>query len=267
MAREGYLVNAGEDTIHDPEAEKKAEEEKKSPKGKWQNFWFYHKTHVIIAAVILLFAGYLIWEQMQTVQPDYTIGMITQTLYPDEVTESLTEVFEKYGEDLNGDGKVKVLISQYPITAKTAPSAAASGTKSSSALRNNMQDPQMAQAYQQKYTAELASGTCMIYLTDDASFQAQLNAKTGIFAYTDGSTPKDGATDYDKMRVMLSKCPKLANLQVNYKTVDGKQITVPLSSLYKGAGISLRVYKGTSAEGKQEAYYKASKKLFQKLTG
>ncbi len=96
------------------------------------------------------------------------------------------------------------------------------------------------------------------------SFNGQEKSGNHVFAYNDGSTPPDNATDYDKMRVSLSKCPKFANLKVTYQAMTGSA-NVKLTDILKDGGISLRVYKGSAIEGKQDDYYKASKALFQKL--
>ena len=55
MSREHLLLHTGEDTIHDPKIEKK----NLSPKDKRKNFWFYHKWHIVIVLVVLVFAALL----------------------------------------------------------------------------------------------------------------------------------------------------------------------------------------------------------------
>lgn len=252
MARERYLVNAGEDTIHDPEAEKKAEQSVKTPHGKWANFWYYHKLHVLIAVAVAVVAGYSIWSAVRTVQPDYTVGLITQQMYPQQVTDALEKGMEKYGKDLNHDGKVVIQITQYAIPSGSTSSAQAT-------------DAQAEMAYRTKLMADVSTGTSMIFLTDDASLRAQEKTGNHMFAYLDGSTPKDTAADYDKMRIAIAKCPKLANLTVDLQ-VGSKSTNARLSSLMKDVSMSLRIYYGSGIEGKQKDYYTASKELFQKLT-
>ena len=262
MAREGYLVHAGEDTIHDPEAEKKAEQAGKTPHGKWENFWFYHKWHVVIGIAVAAVVIGTVVSTVKTVQPDYTVGLITRNSYPEEVTNQLGQTMAKYGVDRNGDGKVVVQVASYVVTPQSA-SSAGSGSSSGSGTAGQA-DPQMEMAYRTKLMADVSTGTSMIFVTDDASFLAQEKAGDHIFAYTDGSTPKDSAADYDKMRVSLSKCPKLANLRITYQTTNGSA-NMKLTDVLKDGSVSLRIYKGSAIEGKQDDYYKASKALFQKL--
>jgi hypothetical protein len=259
MARERYLVGGGEDTIHDPEAEKKAEEAVRAGRGKWDNFWYYHKWHVLIAAAVVLIVIFSVVSALQTVRPDYNVGLISATNYPSSVTDQLGEEMAKYGDDLNHDGKVIVQVNMYQITNQTASSAS-----DSSGIVQQQVDPQIAAAYQVKMLGDISTGTSMIFLTDDESFLQQERNGTHIFAYTDGTTPDDNATDYDRMRVSLAKCPKLANVTFTYQTANGAA-GVKLADLFKDCSLSLRVYEGSSIEGKQDDYYKASKALFEKL--
>lgn len=262
MARERYLLHAGEDTIHNPEAEKEALQKDKTPRGKWENFWYYHKFHVLIAVFVLLVAGYSIWSTVKTVQPDYTIGMITQQSYPQEAIDALQNGMAKYGKDLNKDGRVVVQIDQYTISSDGASSAPERNPQSGG---TQIQDPQFEIANQTKLAADLSQGTSMIFLTDDASFLAQEKNGERPFAYLDGSTPKGSAADYDKMRISIQKCPKLANLNVNLRLESGSE-TLSMSNVMKDMGLSLRVYYGSGIQGKEKDYYAASKDLFQKLT-
>lgn len=247
MAREGYLLHAGEESIHDPSAEQKAD----TPHKKWDNFWYYHKVHVIIAILILAVVIFSVWSTLKTVHPDYTVGMITQQYYPEEAINTLQDQMQKYGSDLNGDGRTVVQIVQYYL----AP------VSSSNSSGSAMADPQVRVANQVKLEADISAGTSIIFITDDASFRSQ--EKQGrFFAYLDGSTPPDGATDYDKMRIPLQKCPEFAGLKVKIPTSSGSVST----NLFKNLDMSLRIYKGSGIEGKEKDYYQASKQLFQKLT-
>jgi hypothetical protein len=265
MAREGYLVNAGEETIHDSEAEKRAEQKNSTPHGKWNNFWYYHKFHVLIALIAAAVVGYLVWNTAQTVTPDYTIGLITEKGYPQQVLDGLQTEIEKYGQDLNHDGKVVVNIVQYYPEIPQKESKAPSSAAGSSPKPSDFRDPQALMASQTKFLTDLSEGTSMIFITDSKSFAMQEQAEGGMFAYFDGTTPKKGEKDYSKLRVPLSKCPKLANQKITFQTDSGASATQRLGDLMKDESISLRVYYGSSAEGKNKSYFEASKTLFQKL--
>lgn len=231
MARERYLLHAGEEEINRPGAEKKAD----TKKAKWENFWYYHKLHVVIAVFVILLAGLLIHDIATKVEPDYQIALITQQSYPQEMTDALQNEIAKYGKDLNSDGKVIVQLSNYVIADDT----------SSGNVDMNLQ----AAGYT-RLSADLSTGGSMIFITDDASFKKQQNT-TQMFAYLNGSTPKDGAVDFENMRIGLKDCKKLTN------STNGME----------GLSLSIRVYQDTKSQEKndKETYYAASKKLFDQL--
>lgn len=231
MARERYLLHADEEEAERPGTEPKAP----TPKSKWENFLYYHKLHLIIGFCVLLLAGLLIHDITSKVNPDYQIAMITEQVYPQEMTEALQNQIAKYGEDLNSDGKVVVQISNYVIA-----SDASSGNV----------DPNMQMAGITRFSADIGSGESMLFITDDASFKDQ-QQKTEIFSYLNGSTPKDGAADYQNMRVSLKDCKKLS-ASIN----DMENLS-----------ISIRIYKGSQIEGKKgkDSYFAASEKLLQKI--
>lgn len=231
MARERYLLHAGEEEINRPGAEKKAD----TKKLKWDNFWYYHKLHVIIGLCVVVLGGFFIHDLTSKVNPDYQIALITQQSYPEETTDALQNEIAKYGKDLNSDGKVIVQISNYVITDTTS---------------SGVTDPNMQMAGITRLTADLSTGQSIILITDDASFQSQ-QKQSQLFAYLDGSKPKDGATDFDKMRIALNDC----------KTLSAS------ASGTKELSMSLRVYQDTEASSKKgtETYYAASQKLFNEL--
>ena len=261
MAREGYLVNAGEDTIHDPEAEKKAEQSGKTPRGKWQNFWYYHKWHVIIGVVAFVVVAWSVISSVTTVKPDFTIGLLTQKTYPDSVLNALTGEMEKYGKDLNGDGKVVVQVAQFVLPGEASSAAFPSA---SSDMAQQQQNLEALQAYQAKWITDMSVGTSMIMISDNANF-IQQEKTNRIFSYLDGTTPSSTATDYDKMRVPLEKCPKLANVMVSLQSGNGSNVNVKLAKMMPDCSISIRRYKGTAVDGKADSYYKASMELLKKI--
>lgn len=280
MARERYLVQAGEDTIHDPAAEKKAEQKDQTPHGKWENFWFYHKKHVIIGILVAGVVAYSIVSSLQTVKPDYEVGLIVSTPYASETSDALGTELAKYGTDRNGDGKVSVQVNLYYIPKQSDDSSAASGSTASASssaasssassaasesgsLSSTTIDPQMLIAYQTKLVGDISTGSSIIFFTDDDSFVTQ-QSQNHLFSYVDGTTPSDTATDYDKMRVSVEKT-KIADSKLTLTTIYGST-TIRAADLLKNVSVSLRSYTGSNLEGKHEADYKASKELFDKLT-
>ncbi len=242
MAREQYLLHGNEDTIHREPVEAKPQ----TPKSKWENFWYYHKWHVVAGVFILFVVLFTVYDFRSRENPDYEIGLITQESYPADVTDALEAQLAQYGTDLNGDGKVTVHVNPYVV--------GNIGTSSGA------EDPKLEMAGYVKITSDLSNGTSMIFVTDDASFAKEQEAFQ-LYSYLDGSKPAEGAKDYDRMRVALKDCGGLANI----KTVgeDGKT-----QNVFDNLSISMRAFKGTQLEQQKDkaAYYAASKKLFDEIT-
>ena len=100
MARDRYLWNAGEETIH-----RENRQPPPSKKSKWENFWYYHKAHVAIILIVALLAGEFIREMVLKREPDYEVALLTQSGYSDRFLTALESELEKYGTDLNKDGR------------------------------------------------------------------------------------------------------------------------------------------------------------------
>ena len=229
MAREALLLHAGEETIH-PEKEPAP----KTPKGKWENFWYYHKWHLLILAVAAIVAGYLIHDTLSVQRPDYQIGMITEYAYPQTDLDALQARFAAAGKDLNGDGRVVVQIDDYFF-----PADGGDGTQADMANR-------------MKFEADLSTGQSVIFLTDEASFSAEQRALS-MFSLTGGGAPKpeNGMAD---MRVPLKSCPKLSDLKDEEQVTSGGE----KGDLFANLGISLRV----NSDNVKPEDYAASKALF-----
>ena len=194
MARERYLLHAGEEEIN----RRGAEITLKTRKDKWNHFWYYYRVHVIVGLIAAAFVGFLICDMVTKVQPDYNIGVISSYLIPSDISEQLSEELEKYGCDRNGDGDVVVQVNVYEI----AQGEAAENT-----------DPNMQIAGYVKLSGDLQTGGSYIFLTDDASFVAY-GTEEGMFSYLDGSIPEEGATDYENMRLPVSECKGLAGTEI-----------------------------------------------------
>lgn len=115
MAREGYLVHEGEETIHSD----KLKRTPLTPKEKRQNFWYYHKWHVLIGIVAAILLGFIIYDAVSKVEPDYEIGLITEYDVPDNVVQDMESKLALGAKDRNGDGKVVVQVSNYALGGDT----------------------------------------------------------------------------------------------------------------------------------------------------
>ncbi len=241
MARERYLLDGGEETIHQPQKETG----KKTPKSQWENFWYYHKWHVIVGVFLTFVVLFFVYDMTSKVSPDYEIGMITETAYPSETIDALQTEITKYAQDRNGDGKVIVSVNNYVMQTDTS---------------GGMVDPNVRMAGYVKVTNDLSNGTSMIFITDDKSFRNEQD-ELQMFTYLDGSKPAENAKDYEKMRISLADCKRLSTLKLNDTPSVSREILYKLS-------ISMRTIEDTQLEKQQDktAYYADSKKLFDEIT-
>ena len=82
---------------------------------KLQNFWFYYKIPLLAGLAAVLVLTYLGIQKLNTVQPDYHIGLVREIPCTDEELAALEAVFTQTGTDLNGDGQVVVQIHTYYV--------------------------------------------------------------------------------------------------------------------------------------------------------
>lgn len=248
MARDRYLWNAGEETIHRPGES----EPPQTPHGKWENFWYYHKFHVLIAVLIVLLLIFLVRDLTEKHEPDYQIGILTETQLPEEVRSVLEQKLAAYGEDLNGDGRVLVSVNAYLIVMEDG---------------KEISDPALQMASVAKLLSDLQEGDSMIFLTDDESFRAHQSTRQ-LFSNLDGTAPQAGKEDFSAMRVAWKDCKPLSTLvtadDLTELSDEGRQTAL---RQLDGLSASLRLFSGTALEQDAEklAYYTASRALFDRL--
>jgi len=80
---------------------------------KLQNFWYYHKIHVLIGLAALFMVGYMGLSSLGSAQPDYEIGLVRAVPLPEETVAALTQTLESFCDDRNGDGEVTVQLHTY----------------------------------------------------------------------------------------------------------------------------------------------------------
>ena len=75
VPREHFFLDNQEDTIHSNQIELKTAKEKRA------NWWYYHKIQLGLGVVALALAVSIIYSIVSKVEPDYTIGLLTQDTY------------------------------------------------------------------------------------------------------------------------------------------------------------------------------------------
>ena len=89
---------------------------------KRKNWWHYHKWHVFLGIVLLVSLASIGWHAMGLGEtlPDYRIAYVGTNPLPDDTVSAIENVFASLGEDLNGDKKVSVLLTQYVADGRPA---------------------------------------------------------------------------------------------------------------------------------------------------
>ncbi|MDE6149416.1 MAG: hypothetical protein K2F81_04900 [Ruminococcus sp.] len=112
---------------------------------KVSNFWFHHKIIILFTAFIVLVCAFIFYNTLSKDQPDLTVMMIANNGLSYR-QEELEDFFEKYTEDLNGDGKVYVSVLIAPL--------------------DNTSHDELMMSNQSKFFANLQTADCMLFITD-----------------------------------------------------------------------------------------------------
>ena len=222
-----------------------------TPQEKRENFWFYHKWHVIGGAFAFALVFMLFWDIVTQVKPDYTIGLISSSTLPAGIGEALGEQLTPYFDDRNGDGKVVVTVAEYTVA-------------SAGAL--NSIDPNVQMANTTKLMGDLDMGESILFLTDDLEY---FEDQYLLFAYNDGTVPEEGVQpDYSRMGVRWGDCPLLTALELG-KAEDFAGVTgIDYQAFLQDYQLVQRFIVGTKLDGdeKATAYHAACVEIFEELT-
>lgn len=242
MARERYLINAGEDTIHQNEIKLETGRDKR------KNWWYYHKIHILVGVIAVALVGSFIYSMVSKVDPDYTVALLTSYSMPETGLNQLEKCITPYADDRNGDGQVVVNVVNYVFSDDADA------------------DYAQQQASVVRFLADASSNEVMIYLHDETAFDALKENFDGFFQYTDGRTMPEDADDFEN--AMVSWDDIAAFKQFEPQTEEGELYTADiLSQLYSRLRVSCRAAEGSSIEGnkKDMAYYESSMALYERL--
>lgn len=112
---------------------------------KLSNFWYHNKIWILFSVFIIAVVGYITYDTLTREKPDITVMMIADNGLQLR-TDELEAFFEKYTDDLNGDGEIHVSVLSLPLNSGTADT--------------------MQQGYQSKFLAQLQSSECIMVITD-----------------------------------------------------------------------------------------------------
>lgn len=199
-----------------PEKPLTAQEQKKRSRANW---WYYNWGIVAVAAMVIVGVAYVAHGLLTTVDPDYTVAVVTAEALPDEAVQRLQTALADYAEDANGDGAVVVQVNNY--------------TWSANASLTDM-NGQMAGATQMN--TDLANGESKIWILDDPEGFEQ--------AY--GALSEKLGENWKTQLILWSQQSTLSNLDLgSYNTAaDGSQ-TVDVQRRF--AGYSVAVFDASDA--------------------
>lgn len=199
-----------------PEKPLTAQEQKKRSRANW---WYYNWGIVTVAAMVIVGVAYVAHGLLTTVDPDYTVAVVTAEALPDEAVQRLQTALADYAEDANGDGAVVVQVNNY--------------TWSADAALTDM-NGQMAGATQMN--TDLANGESKIWILEDPE---------GFEQAYDALSEKLGE-NWKTQLILWSQQSTLSNLDLgSYNTAaDGSQ-TVDVQRRF--AGYSVAVFDASDA--------------------
>lgn len=193
-----------------PEKPLTAQEQKKRSRANW---WYYNWGIVAVAAMVIVGVAYVAHGLLTTVDPDYTVAVVTAEALPDEAVQRLQTALADYAEDANGDGAVIVQVNNY--------------TWSADAALTDM-NGQMAGATQ--LNTDLANGESKIWILDDPEGFEQ--------AY--GALSEKLGAEWQRKLIPWRSQPALSGLELgSYNTAaDGSQ-TVDIQSRFAGYNVAV----------------------------
>ena len=152
--------------------------EKQKRAARRANWWHYHWGLVVAAVVLIASVVYVIHGLNTTIDPDYSVAVVTADTLPDASVQQLQTALEDYGQDRNRDGVVLVEVNVY--------------TWSADASLTNM-NSQMAGAT--RLNTDLANGYSGIWiLADPAGFEEAYGALSETFGTAGRAASTAGPT-------------------------------------------------------------------------
>ena len=165
-------------------------------KEKLLNWLHYHKIQLAAGALVLGVAGSMLWNVLGIgqIKPDYRFSYIGSRELAKETVSTLENALASFGDDLNGDGRVTVSITQH-ITADPT----------------NTDNMMYGYAADMTVLADITEGESTFFILEDpVSFQLSFQ----ILSHPDGSIPaEDDFTALDKV-FLWKDCPALASLEL-----------------------------------------------------
>jgi len=134
---------------------------------KLENFWFYHKWHLLAAVLIICMLVVAVSSCIKKESIDMYVLYMVNGAYSSQATEELVKKLENYVDDVDGNGEKRVQV--------------ISITFSDTVGRTD----QSQEATLAKLVGQIASGPALFYIFDDENYQALKEAQVQIFDQID----------------------------------------------------------------------------------
>lgn len=245
MARERYLIDSSEDTIHSNQI---VLTDKKDIRKNW---WHYHKMIIFGIVIAVAVVCSFVYSILSKEKPDYYVALLTSTNLPEDLIAELEDYLELYADDRTQDGEVLVRINAYVIGDPNT---------------DTVSDPNLLQAAMVRFTADASSGDSLIYLHDEKTFNHLASTGLeGFFRYNDGTPMPDTANDYDKAMLPWQEVEALADFKPQSLTSDtvSQEDILKILERYR---LSFRNRPLDSDEKEEKAeYYQKSDEFYKRL--
>ena len=137
----------------------------KTPKEKWDNFWFQDKWYVVAITAVTVVLAVLITQCATRTKYDMEVVYFTYTAALDEQTNAVAKYIAGYAEDVNGDGEINIQVVNCSFNGKSG-------------------DTQYRYTMMTKLQAMIAGDqNAMLFITDEDSYKylADLSNGDGLF--------------------------------------------------------------------------------------
>lgn len=215
-------------------------------KEKLQNWFYYYKWYVAVGLLIVYVAGSMLWSALGIgqVKPDYSVAYMGSRRLTEETVTALTDGLASFGADLNGDGRVKVELTQY-ITSGAV----------------DLESMTYDYAAEMSMLADITEGLSSFFLLEDPE-QFQKNFQ--ILCHYDGSAPAEEDYEAADKVYRWADCPALTALELGSYTDAYLDITETgdIQELMSGFYLGRRYFYDKS----QEKYPEGNAAFWENLT-
>lgn len=180
------------------------------------NWWRYHWIYVLVGVLAAVIAAGVAWEQITRERYDCSVALVTRYAAAPAEISSMRAALEAVCPDLDGDGEVHVAINaiQIDYTSTSLDDATIQ------VMTTNVD----------KLNADFYTRQSGVFLLDDPeNFQRAHEA----LAYLDGSTPPEGAADWERMTIPWERWSGSAAVELH--NCDAKQLWFARRAVFSSA--------------------------------